>query len=68
MVIQLPDDRRAVVSETGYESLRTLGPVMRLLTTAELGRLAGEAGLSVAEEREIPLPGGKRFGSLTLRR
>ncbi len=61
VVIQLPDERRAPVSETRYESLRGLAPMMRLLTATELERHAVEAGLLVVDRREILLPSGKRF-------
>jgi len=66
VVIQLPDDRLAKVSETRFESLRALAPTMRLLTTEELERLANQAGLGVIEGREVLLPNGKKLYSAYL--
>lgn len=68
VVIQLPDDRIGMVSESPYESLRALAPAMRLLTAEELDRRAREAGFEVVGRREIPLPNGKRLYSAYLSR
>ena len=61
VLIQLPDDGMATVSETPFESLRALAPTMRLLTAEELERLGTEAGLRIVQRQEITLTNGKRF-------
>ena len=61
VVIQLAGEHHAPVSETGFESLCALAPVMRLLTPSELERHAARAGLKITDRREIPLPGRRSF-------
>ena len=66
-VLQLPGDACAHVTPTKFRSLERLAPVMRLVEPDEFLAAAGAAGLAAYREREIPLPGGKRFLVLLLR-
>lgn len=60
-VLQLAGDGSVPVSDTGVSSLRSLAPVMRLLTADELARSGRRAGLRVADSREARLPADKRL-------
>jgi SAM-dependent methyltransferase len=68
VVIQLPDADHGMVSDTEFESLRALAPIMQLLTAVEVERHAGKAGMRLVAQREIPLPNGKRLQSVWLRK
>ena len=62
VVLQLPSTT-AMVTPTPYRSLHQLEGFMSLVDPAEVRTLATAAGLTVVEEREIPLAHGKRFHS-----
>jgi SAM-dependent methyltransferase len=60
-VLQLPDERQGVVSETRFSALRALEEVMRLVPPDALEHLARQAGLEAVESREVASSRGKRF-------
>jgi SAM-dependent methyltransferase len=66
VVVQLPDTEHALVSETEFESLRALAPVMQLLTAPEVERLVTNAGMRILDQWKLLLPDGKRLLSMWL--
>jgi len=61
VVLQLASPGRDKVTDTGFESVKRLQPVMRLVEPDELGRIAGTAGLRETSSRVDTLESGKQF-------
>lgn len=61
VVIQLPSDRSAPVTDTSYQSLKLLEPVMRLVDPADLTAAARKVGLSERRSSNVDLQSGKKF-------
>jgi SAM-dependent methyltransferase len=61
VVLQLPAENLPHISESRFDSLRTLGSIMRLVTPQEFKGMAGEAGLRESEARIVTLESGKSF-------
>lgn len=60
-VLQIESSGHESVTPTAFRSLERLGPVMRLVSPAKLGRLAARAGLECEESCVETLESGKRF-------
>lgn len=60
-ILQLPSKNLAKVSESKYESLKTLAPIMNLVDPIQFTRIANDLGLTTLETRIITLPSGKPF-------
>jgi ubiquinone/menaquinone biosynthesis C-methylase UbiE len=61
VVLQLPSEKSAKVSETQYKSLRHLEPVMKLVEPETVQHVAAEAGLSEVRVSKERLESGKEF-------
>jgi ubiquinone/menaquinone biosynthesis C-methylase UbiE len=61
VVLQLPCENSAAVSETQYQSVKVLVPFIKLVEPDELKRKAEKLQLICEEETEIKLSTGKRF-------
>lgn len=66
-VIQLPDPERAPVTPTSFASLRTLAPVMRLVTPDAVRAFAAAAGFAELSSRRVHSAGGKHFQAQVFR-
>src|SRR5258706_2829717 len=60
-VLQLPAKNLAKVSESHYESLKTLAPIMKLITPSQFKTIATDLGLRETEARIVNLASGKPF-------
>lgn len=60
-VLQEPSTREERVSQTGFESLKSLESIMRLLSPEVLRRIAARHNLREADEQTIPLKRDKMF-------
>ena len=60
-VLQLPSRKSAKVSESKYESLKTLEPVMKLVTPSQFTKIANTSGLRELETKIVSLASGKPF-------
>jgi precorrin-6B methylase 2 len=60
-VLQLPAKKSANVSESQYESLKTLAPIMELRPPAHFKTIAADGGLRQTEARIVNLASGKSF-------
>jgi hypothetical protein len=60
-VLQLPEKNLAKVSESNYESLKTLEPIMKLITPSQFKTIATDLGLHETEARIVTLESGKPF-------
>jgi SAM-dependent methyltransferase len=60
-VLQLPAENLAKVSESHYESLKILAPIMKLITPLQFKTSATDWGLREIEARIVTLPSGKSF-------
>ena len=67
-VLQLPSEGCGKVSETGFASLKTLDPVMRLVDPELLEREVRRHGLDQVEGRTVTLRSGKAFHLAVYRR
>jgi ubiquinone/menaquinone biosynthesis C-methylase UbiE len=61
VVLQVPSPQSAPVTETSYDSLKRLEPVMRLVHPAELAAAAYAVGLAERKSFEVELQQGKKF-------
>lgn len=68
VVLQAPSASAPAVSRTGYSSLLGLEALFRFVDPVALCELAGGEGLGLDGRRRIPLPQGKTFEVLYLRR
>ena len=59
--LQMPSDHSSTITETGYESLKKLAPIMNLVDPEEFGHFAGENGFRELRADDIPLKQGKRL-------
>jgi len=60
-VLQLPSKNLAKVSESHYESLKTLEPIMKLVMPSHFKTIATASGLHESEARIVNLASGKQF-------
>lgn len=61
VVLQTPSSESAPVTDTPYDSLKLLEPVMRLVDPAEIGDEAGRVELSERKSFDVELKHGKSF-------
>ena len=61
VVLQTPSPDSTPVSDTSYDSLKLLEPVMQLVDSAELTAAANNVGLSERKSFDVDLKQGKRF-------
>ncbi len=61
VVLQLPSETSAPVSETPYQSLKLLSPVMKLIDPEEFRKIAQKYGLEEIKNYNIKLVSGKSF-------
>jgi ubiquinone/menaquinone biosynthesis C-methylase UbiE len=67
-VLQMPSSKVGAVSPSGVASVRLLAGVLRMVDPAAFRTAAEQRGLLEVEAREVPLPNGKRFHVVRLRR
>lgn len=67
-VVQLPSDSIAEVTPSPYSSLGALAPVMHLVSPEQLRERAFAHDLPLIGERQVEVPGGKRFQVQAFRR
>jgi len=60
-VLQLPSPYPGKVSESKYESLKTLEPIMKLVTPVQFTKIATNSGLRELETKIVTLESGKPF-------
>jgi SAM-dependent methyltransferase len=60
-VLQLPAKHLKKVSETSYESLKSLDSIMKLISPHDFRSMANEAGLQEREAKTVTLESGKPF-------
>ena len=63
-VIQLESKTTPAISETGYDSLKLLSPIHKLVNPENFRNSCINAGFHELNYREVFLPGEKRFGVL----
>ncbi len=61
VVLQLPSTASAPVSETSFDSIRSLAGIIKLVDPAEFETVARSVGLCSSWNNVVPLPGGKAF-------
>lgn len=61
VVLQLPSDTSAPVSETPYQSLKLLSPVIKLVESKEFREIIKKNGLDEIKNSKIKLQSGKSF-------
>ena len=67
IVLQRPSDQKPLVSDSPYESLMALEPIMRLRDPGAVTSSARAAGLESIAARQVVLPSEKAFEILTFR-
>jgi SAM-dependent methyltransferase len=67
-VLQLPSDGSPPVSESPFDTLKELGPTMRLLSPDTLADCATAAGFALQSSRTIALSSGKKFALQVFKR
>jgi hypothetical protein len=60
-ILQLPSLEAKMISETAYDSLKSLEPLMRLVDPQTFDQTAQKCGLIKLKKTEIPLKSGKKF-------
>jgi SAM-dependent methyltransferase len=60
-ILQLPSKTLTKVSESPYESLKSLGPIMNLVEPAQFKAVASSVGLVETEAKTVTLESGKPF-------
>jgi ubiquinone/menaquinone biosynthesis C-methylase UbiE len=61
VVLQMPSPDSTPVTETSYDSLKLLEPVMQLVDPVEVGAEASNVGLSERKSFDVELKQGKKF-------
>lgn len=61
VVLQLPSESSSPVSETQFQSLKMLGPIIKLIDPEKFAMYANKLGLKEIESSIIKLMGGKSF-------
>jgi ubiquinone/menaquinone biosynthesis C-methylase UbiE len=60
-VLQLPAKNHTKVSQSRFESLKALAPIMQLVSPPQFKSIANDAGLIETESRTVRLESGKPF-------
>ncbi|MBI5951088.1 MAG: class I SAM-dependent methyltransferase [Chloroflexi bacterium] len=60
-VLQLPAKNHTKVSQSRFESLKALAPIMQLVPPRQFKSIANDAGLMEAESKTVHLESGKPF-------
>jgi len=58
---KLPSKKSTKVSESKYESLKTLESIMKLVTPSQFTKIANDSGLRELETKIVTLASGKPF-------
>lgn len=67
VVLQLPSETSAPVSETPYQSLKLLSPIIKLVDPGQFKKTAQKNGLEDIKNHEVKLESGKIFSIIIFR-